>query len=117
MSGGVTYTYSKAGFGNVHFPNIMPQLLAMNPNSPQNFAWGSFKADWPNHYPTFEEMDNFSDLEMSTIDVGVSADYQITEKLLMNFSVDYRKFDDQEYYIYDGDGTITYFGVGLQYIL
>ncbi len=117
ISGGITYTYSKAGFGNVSFPNVMPQLMALNPLSPQNYAWGSFKADWPSHYPTFEEMNDFSDLRMDTIDMSAVANYRVTDKLLMNFSVDYRKFNDKEYYIYDGDGSITYVGVGLQYLL
>ncbi len=96
---------------------MIPQLIALNPNSPQNFAWGSFKADWPNHYPTFEEMNDFSDLEMNTLDLGLSANYHIRDNLLLNCSVNYRKFDDKEYYIYDGDGSITYVGVGLQYLL
>jgi len=113
----VAYTYSKAGFENVSFPNMIPQLVSMNPNSPQNYAWGSFKNEWPDKYPSFDEMNDFSDLEMSTIDVGLTANYRIRDDLLLNFTANYRKFTDSEYYIYDGDGSITYFGIGLQYLL
>ena len=89
----------------------------MNPASPQNYAWGAFRNEWPSKYPTFEEMNDFSDLKMETIDLGLSANYRIKNDLLLNFSVDYRKFQDNEYYIYDGDGSIAYFGIGLQYLL
>ncbi len=48
---------------------MLSQLISLNPNSPQNYAWGAFKNEWPNKYPSFDEMNDFSDLEMSTIDV------------------------------------------------
>lgn len=117
LTGSITYTYSKAGFDNVSFKNRLPELMAMNPTSPQAYAWGSFTKEWEEGHPTFDEMDDFSDLEMSTIEVGLSANYHITDKLMLNFNFNYDKFEDDEYYIYDGDGSITYIGFGIQYQL
>jgi hypothetical protein len=98
------------------FKNRIPELMAMNPKSPQGYAWGSFTKEWGGH-PTFDEMNDFSDLEMSTIEVGFTANYHITNRLMLNFNLNYDKFNDDEYYIYDGDGSITYVGFGIQYQL
>ena len=114
LDGSITYTYSKAGFDNVHFSNIIPQLKSMNPTSPQNYAWGSFTG-WPDGYPTFDEMDDFSDLKMETLEVDLGASYQITKNLSVDLSFSYQDFNDEEYYIYDGDGSVYFIGANLEY--
>ncbi len=114
LDGSITYTYSKAGFDNVHFSNIVPQLKSMNPTAPQNYAWGAFTG-WPDGHPTFDEMDDFSDLKMETLEVDLGASYQITKNLSVDLSFSYQDFNDEEYYIYDGDGSVYFIGANLRY--
>jgi len=115
LNGSVTYTYSEAGFDNVHFQNILPQLKALNPSAPQNYAWGAFTG-WPEGHPTFGEMDNFSDLEMETLEMDLGATYELTRNLAVDVNFTYQDFNDEEYYINDGDGSVYFIGTTLRYI-
>ncbi|BAT72377.1 hypothetical protein TST_1591 [Thermosulfidibacter takaii ABI70S6] len=115
LSGSVTYTYSEASFDNVHFKNIIPELRALNPTAPQNYAWGAFTKDWPEHQPTFDEMDNWSDLQIETWEVNLDANYQLTKNLSVDVSFNWQDFNDEEYYIYDGDGTFYWVGATINY--
>ena len=115
LSGSITYTYSDAGFDNVHIPNIIPELKKLNPTAPQNYAWGSLTKDWPKGHPTFDKMDNFSDLQMETLEVALKANYSITERLSVGLNFTYQDFNDEEYYIYDGDGSVYFAGFTVNY--
>ncbi len=117
LAGSITYTYSEAGFDNVHFPNIVPQLKLLNPSASQNYAWGAFIKEWPNGYPTFDEMNDFSDLRMETLEVDLGASYMMTDRLALDVNFTYQDFNDKEYYIYDGDGSFYFVGVTLRYAL
>ncbi len=115
LTASVTYTYSEAEFDNVHFPNIIPQLKSLNPTAPQNYAWGAFVKEWPKGHPTFDEMDEFSDLQMETLEVNLGATYKLTDKLTIDVNFTYQDFNDEEYYIYDGDGSVYFVGATLKY--
>ena len=115
LSGSITYTYSKAGFDNVHFSNIIPDLIRINPTAPQNYAWGAFTKEWPDGHPYFDEMDDFSDLKMETLEVDLKATYEITNRLSIDVNFSYQDFNDEEYYIYDGDGSVYFVGATLKY--
>jgi predicted porin len=115
LTGSISYTYSDAGFDNVHFDNILPKLKSMNPTAPQNYAWGAFTMDWPDGYPSFDEMDDFSDLKMETLEVDLGASYEITKNLSVDVNFSYQDFNDEEYYIYDGDGSVYFIGANIRY--
>ncbi len=60
-------------------------------------------------------MNDFSDLKMETFEVALKASYRFKESLFGELSFSYQDFSDEEYYIYDGDGSFYFVGFALGY--
>ncbi len=101
-----SYTKSKADFDSIHLSNLSPGYTTFNDPSP-SFAAG-FDLDFSG-YP------DYSDLDQSRFDCSLGCNIQLYKALELAGVVTYRKYTDDEPYLYDADGTLWIFNVGLNY--
>ena len=108
-----TYTKSKQGFDNINIPNKIKELQQMGAQAgpnwvAQNYVWGAV-------IPDFSNVDDWTDLEMSQIQLNVGGSYGITDKISLLTSFTYQDYNDEEYYIEDDDGSYYAVNVAIEY--
>ncbi len=109
----LTYSKSEQGFDDITIVNRVPDLQKMGAQAgvdwaAQNFAWGAVN-------PDFTRIDNWVDLSMNQIEINIGGNYAITDKISLNTSFLYGKYNDEEYYIEDDDGTYYAVNAAIEY--
>ncbi len=74
----------------------------------QNYVWGAV-------IPDFSNIDDWTDLEMSQIQLNIGGSYSITDRISLLTSFTYEDYNDQEYYIEDDDGSYFAVNAAIEY--
>jgi hypothetical protein len=101
-----SYTKSKSDFDAIHFPGPPAGFTTWNNPSP---AWS---VAYTTDYTGFED---YSDLDQSRFECSLGCNVQLYKALELAGVVTYRKYTDDEPYLYDADGNLWIINVGLNY--
>jgi len=102
----VSYSKSEADFDSVNFSGPPAGYTTFNNPSP---AWqAGYNLD-------FSGFNDYSDLDQSRFECSLGCNIQLYKALALAGVVTYRKYTDDEPYLYDADGTLWIFNVGLTY--
>ncbi len=101
-----SYTKSTSDFDALHFPGPPAGFTTWNNPSP---VWS---VAYTTDYTGFED---YSDLDQSRFECSLGCNVQLYKALELAGVVTYRKYTDDEPYLYDADGELWIFNVGLNY--
>ena len=101
-----TYTKSTAKFTSIHFPGPPAGFTTWNDPSP---VW---RVAYTTDYSGFND---YSDLDQSRFECSLGCNVHLYKALNLAGVVTYRKYTDDEPYLYDADGRLWVFNVGLNY--
>ena len=101
-----SYAKSKADFDSVNFSGPPAGFTTWNTPSPV----------WSTAYTTdYTGFSDYSDLDQSRFECSLGCNVLLYKALSLAGVVTYRKYTDDEPYLYDADGTLWVFNVGLTY--
>jgi|GEM_PF-1967561 len=62
------------------------------------------------------EIDDYSDIEMKSLDLTVGASYKIGAHFAVSAEYTYLYYNEAEYYLYDGSGDVQFGSLSVSYI-